>query len=243
MQKELLLVEKNHLKEILKEQENDRYILIDNDFKIRLAYDAVHIEGTNSVTLEEAYTLKKVIKEHTLSELEQKELLNHVRAYEFINEHAKKQTPISEEFIKDIHQIILDEIMPGGLYRQVNVGLKGSIHQPPDYVKVYDRMKRLINHLDFEFVGDAIEKAAYVHLSIAKIHPFLDGNGRLGRLLMNYCLIRDGYLPISIDEKVKIEYFESLDSFKLEKTTKKLEDIIVKLLLVRYNEVILKLTE
>lgn len=243
MQKELLLVEKNHLKEILKEQKDDKYALLDNDFKIRLAYDAVHIEGTNSVTLEEAYTLKNVVKEHTLSELEQKELLNHVKAYEFIKESALKASPITEEFIKDIHQMILDEIMPGGLYRQVNVGLKGSIHQPPDYVKVYDRMKKLINYLDFEFKGDAIEKAAYVHLSIAKIHPFLDGNGRLGRLLMNYCLLIDGYLPISIDEKVKIEYFESLDSFKLEKSTKKLEDIITKLLLVRYNEVILKLTE
>lgn len=243
MQKELLLVEKNHLKEILKEQKNKKYASIDHDFKIRLAYDAVHIEGTNSVTLEEAYTLQKVIKEHTLSELEQKELLNHVRAYEFIKEHAKKNTAITEEFIKDVHQIILDEIMPGGLYRQVNIGLKGSIHQPPDYVKVYDRMKRLINHLDFEFKGDAIEKAANVHLTIAKIHPFLDGNGRLGRLLMNYCLIKEGYLPISIDENVKIEYFEALDSFKLEKTSKKLEDIIIKLLLIRYNEVILKMTE
>ncbi len=243
MQKELLLVEKNHLKEILEEQKQDQYAHIDNDFKIKNAYDAVHIEGTNSVTLEEAYTLKKVIKEHTLSELEQKELLNHMKAYEYIKSAAKKDTPITEEFIKDVHQLILDEIMPGGLYRQVNIGLKGSIHQPPDYVKVYDRMKRLINYLDFEFKGDAIEKAAYVHLTIAKIHPFLDGNGRLGRLLMNYCLIKEGYLPISIDENVKIEYFESLDSFKLEKTTKKLEDIIIKLLLVRYNEVILKMTE
>lgn len=242
MQKDLLLVEKNHLEEILKDINEKKYKEVLDKFIIKYAYDAVHIEGSNSITLEEAYTLRSVDKEHKLSELEQKELLNHVKAYEFILKSSKKKTPITEEFIKDVHQLILDEIMPGGLYRQVNVGLKGSIHQPPDYVKVYDRMKKFINYLDFEFKGDAIEKAAYVHLSISKIHPFLDGNGRLGRLLMNYCLISEGYLPISIDENVKLDYFNALDSFKLEKSTKKLEEIIIKLLLIRYNEVILELT-
>ena len=144
MQKEILLVEKNHLKEILKDIKDDKYDKIDEHFKIKYAYDAVHIEGTNSITLEEAFTLKTIDKEHKLSELEQKELLNHVKAYQYINQQAKKKASITEEFIKDIHQIVLEGIMDGGLYRQVNVGLKGSLHQPPDYVKVYDRMKNLL---------------------------------------------------------------------------------------------------
>ena len=60
--------------------------------------------------------------------------------------------------------------MPGGLYRQMNVGLRGSIHQPPDYVKVYDRMRRMMDYLDFEFKGSTIEKA---HIFIYQFQKFI----------------------------------------------------------------------
>lgn len=241
MAMKLLLIEKNNFEQLLKEADQSKVTQIKEDFKVKYAYDAVHIEGTNSITLDEAFTLQKVLSSSTVSELEQKELLNHIKAFEMVINAVQDKVPMSEDLIKDIHQQILDGIMPGGLYRQVNVGLIGSIHQPPDYVKVYDRMRRMMNHLDFEFEGDAFAKASYIHLSISKIHPFLDGNARLGRLLMNYYLMADGYIPISIPDTIKAEYFSSLDQFKLEKSSKKLEAIIKDLLLKRYEEVNRKL--
>lgn len=240
MNVELLEVEKKHLLSLKKEVDKALFDKIDDDFKIKYAHDAVHIEGENSITLAEAYTLQKVSTEKRISELEQKELLNHIKAYDHVRDEALKGTVVSEDLIKDVHQQILEDIMPGGLYRQVNIGLKGQ-HQPPDYVKVYDRMKKLINDLEFNFKGTAIEKAAYIHLSIGKIHPFIDGNGRLGRLMMNFYLIQNDYLPISIAEKDKAAYFEALDQFKIQKRMDKMVDLIVKLLLERYNEVNQKL--
>ncbi len=234
---DFLLMEKKHFEQLSKEVDQLKFQEVLDNFKVKYAYDAVHVEGTNSITLDEAFTLQRVSSSSKVSETEQKELLNHIKAFEMVLHAVDNNIPMSEDLIKDVHQQILDGIMPGGLYRQVNVGLIGSIHQPPDYVKVYDRMRRMMNHLDFEFSGNTIEKAAYIHLSIAKIHPFLDGNGRLGRLMMNYYLMADGYLPISINDKVKHEYFEALDQFKLEKSSKKLETIIKNLLLKRYEEV------
>lgn len=236
MHKNLLELEKKHYIEAIKDAKEDVLRKIEDDFKIEYAHDAVHIEGKNSITLKEAYTLEKVDSTSRISETEQKELLNHLKAYDLIKKAVADKTPVTEDFIKDIHQQLLEDIMPGGLYRQVNVGLKG-LHQPPDYVKVYDRMRRLMDDLDFNFKGTAIEKAAYIHLTIGKIHPFIDGNGRLGRLMMNYYLLLDGYLAISINDKVRKEYFEALDQFKLEKTMDKMVALIEKLLLERYQSV------
>ncbi|MGI6359527.1 MAG: Fic family protein [Acholeplasmatales bacterium] len=234
---DVLLMEKKHFEQLKKEVDGRKLKEVFDNFKVKYAYDAVHVEGTNSITLDQAFTLEKVSSDSKISELEQKELLNHIKAFEMVIDALERKVPMSEDFIKDVHQQVLDGIMPGGLYRQMNVGLRGSIHQPPDYVKVYDRMRRMMDYLDFEFKGSTIEKAAYIHLSISKIHPFLDGNGRLGRLMMNYYLMADGYLPISINDEIKEEYFSALDQFKLEKSSKKLEEIIKRLLLKRYEEV------
>lgn len=242
MQKELLELEKKNFLILKKEIEPNIFKNLEEEFEIKYAHDAVHIEGKNVITLKEAYSLKEVVKESNVSEREQKELLNHRKAYRFILESLKNKIPISEEFIKDAHQLLLGDIMPGGLYRQVNVGLKGQ-HQPPDYVKVYDRMKKLIDDLEFNFQGTTIEKSAYVALTISKIHPFIDGNGRVSRLMLNYCLMLDDYLPISIDKNDKEEYFKALDEFKLEKQMTKMVKLIEKLLLDRYNEINEKLNE
>lgn len=242
MQKDLLELEKKNF--LILKEETDSKVLnkINEEFEIRYAHDAVHIEGKNVITLKEAYSLKEVTETSNVSEREQKELLNHRKAYRFVLEASLDKLPISEEFIKDTHQLLLGDIMPGGLYRQVNVGLKG-LHQPPDYVKVYDRMKKLIDDLEFNFKGTTIEKSAYVALTISKIHPFIDGNGRVSRLMLNYYLISDGYLPISISEKDKTAYFEALDQFKLEKKMTKMVSLIEKLLLERYEEVNKKINE
>ena len=195
MHKELLEVEKNHFLALKKELDPEILKKIEADFKVKYAHDAVQIEGKNTITLEEAFTLEKVCKESRISEREQKELLNHMKAYQFVKAEVEKGTLMSEEFIKDAHQILLGDIMPGGLYRQVNIGLKGY-HQPPDYVKVYDRMKRMMDELDFTFKGTTIERSAFILLTLSKIHTLIDGNGRVGRLMMNYYILKDDYLPI-----------------------------------------------
>lgn len=236
MEKGLLEAEKKHLLLMLKEAKEEEIQRIDEAFSRRFAVDAVSFEGNNHVTLEEVETLAQAKKLLNRSEREQKEVLNHLKAYEYVVKSAKEKKELSEEFLKDLHQMILQDIMNAGYYRQVNVQLMGSTHQPPDHVKVYDRMKKFMNNLS-EFKGDAIELACYATLGISKIHPFVDGNGRLARLVLNFVLIKNDYLPISLSRIDAKEYFHALDMFKEEKTMDPMVELVSKLLIKRYNEV------
>ena len=137
----------------------------------------------------------------------------------------EKNIECSEDFVKDLHEMLLDGIINGGLYRNINLSIKGSNHTPCDYIKVYDRMKKYYDTLAF-YEGTDIQKAAYAHLQIAKVHPFLDGNGRLARLVMNYMLIKAGYLPINVPRRDMQVYFNLLEEFKVNKTQVPFEEFI-----------------
>lgn len=236
MERGLLEAEKKHLLIALKEANKEELQKIEAAFEIENACAAIGFEGKNHITRAEVETLIKAKQLLSRSEREQKEVLNHVKAYEFIKKAVVDKQPLTEDFVKDLHQIILEDIMNGGLYRQVNIQMMGSSHQPPDHVKVYDRMKKFFINLE-EFEGDAIERACYVHLSISKIHPFVDGNGRLARLLMNFVLIQNDYLPISISRDYIKAYFTALDTFKEEKDMTPMINLVSELLLKRYNDV------
>ncbi|HKL61041.1 MAG TPA: Fic family protein [Acholeplasma sp.] len=237
MERGLLETEQKHLLNIIKDVKEEAKAAVDKEFSILYAHDAVSIEGKNSITLDEAYTLNLAKSLVNRSECEQKEFLNHLKAFDMVINAVTKEKPMTEEMLKDLHQILLDGIMAGGLYRQVNVGLIGKTHQPPDYVKVYDRMKKYMVKLN-DFDGDAIELACYAHLGISKIHPFIDGNGRLARLVMNYYLMKAGYLPVSISTEHRQAYFSALDLFKETKDMTPMVGFITSLLIKRYNDYI-----
>ncbi|MDX9807578.1 MAG: Fic family protein [Acholeplasma sp.] len=236
MERGLLEAEKKHLLIALKEASKEELQKIESAFELEQAYAAIGFEGKNHITRAEVERLIKARQLLDRSEREQKEVLNHVKAYEFVKKAVEEKQPLTEDFVKDLHQIILEDIMVGGLYRQVNIQLMGSTHQPPDHVKVYDRMKKFFMNLE-EFEGDAIERACYVHLSISKIHPFVDGNGRLARLLMNFVLMQNDYLPISISHDQIQAYFHALDTFKEQKDMTPMMELVNGLLIKRYNEV------
>ena len=143
---------------------------------------------------------------------------NNFKGYEMVMKHVESNGELTEEFLKDVHEQLLNGIINGGLYRNVDIKIKGSAHTPCSYLKVYDRMAKFfydINH----FEGTPLELAAYTHLQIAKVHPFLDGNGRLARLMLNFQLVKAGYLPISLPSKYREQYFNCLEEFKVNKTT------------------------
>jgi fido (protein-threonine AMPylation protein) len=242
MDKDLLELERKHLSQLILETDEEKFEKVCESFLIVYTYDAVGMEGKNKIPYED---LKRLLKTKSLldySEREQKEILNHVLAYEFIIKEAKANKPLDEEKLKDIHEILVEDIFQGGVYRNVNVQIKGGMHQPPDYVKVYDRMSKYFRALE-EFEGTVLEKAVFAHASLAKIHPFLDGNGRLARLVMNYILIQNNYLPVSIPIDLSSEYIEHLETFKVEKNLNPLVDFVKSLLIKRYQEVSKKLEE
>ena len=127
--------------------------------------------------------------------------------------------PMNEDNLKDLHQIVMTEFSNiGGLYRNVDISVKGSNHTPPSHIKVYDRMKKYFDYtLTEPDKSNLFEYISYCHLQLAKIHPFLDGNGRTSRLVLNYQLMRFGFLPVIIRREDFNNYFDCLEAFKVNK--------------------------
>ena len=241
MDKDMLGVIKKHHEVLISESNKEKIEEINEQFSCRYAYDAVGLEGKNKIPYEEVSRLIQTGFSSQYSEREKKEILNHYMTFKRVEEMVESNIPLTEERIKDLHEMMVHGIIDGGVYRNVNIQIMSAKHQPPDYVKVYDRMKKLFDTLDN--YDDGIVKAVYAHASIAKIHPFLDGNGRLARLVMNYYLMRAHYLPISIPISKREDYIRYLESFKVDKDIEPLVSFVKELLKERYNQNIEKLEE
>lgn len=237
MEKDLLEVERQHLSNVIKECDPKQVEEVEEKFALLYTYDAVGMEGHNRIPYEDVQRLSEAKALLEYSEREQKEILNHLQAFEFVKKEAQEKKSFNEEKLKDIHEILVEGIFQGGVYRNVNINIFGASHQPPDHIKVYDRMSRFFREID-SFKGTCLEKATYAHASIAKIHPFVDANGRLAKLVLNYFLIKGGYLPITIPLDLRETYINRLESFKSEKDLKPLTQFFKDLLIKQYEEVL-----
>ena len=161
---------------------------------------------------------------------------NHYCAYLDVVEAAEKGEAFTEDLLKNTHTTLTKGVndLPGGLYRNVDISIKGSNHTPPSYIKVYDRMHKYFDAIN-NSNEDPVKLACYAHLQLAKIHPFLDGNGRLSRLMMNFILVKNGLLPISISVKKRLQYFTLLEEFKVNKNPQPFEEFIYGLLDAEYD--------
>ena len=175
-------------------------------------YNSNGIEG-NTLTLRETQVVLEGITVGGKSIKEHLEVINHEKAILFLDDLVKDNEPISEWNIKNIHQLILKDIdnENAGRYRKENVTIKGAIHIPPDYLKVPELMGRLVLTYNNWREYHPIIQAALLHGELVKIHPFIDGNGRTSRLLMNLVLMNKGYNPVIIKKESRLKYYEALD--------------------------------
>lgn len=175
-------------------------------------YNSNGIEG-NTLTLRETQVVLEGITVGGKSIKEHLEAINHEKAILFLDDLVKDNEPISEWNIKNIHQLILKDIdnENAGRYRKENVTIKGATHIPPDYLKVHELMEKLILTYNTWNEYHPIIQAALLHGELVKIHPFVDGNGRTSRLLMNLDLMNSGYNPVIIKKESRLKYYEALD--------------------------------
>lgn len=175
-------------------------------------YNSNGIEG-NTLTLRETQVVLEGITVGGKSIKEHLEAINHEKAILYLEDLVKDKQPITEWNIKNIHQLILKEIdnKNAGRYRRENVTIKGATHIPPDYIKVPELMEKLILNYETWNKYHPIIQAALLHGELVKIHPFVDGNGRTSRLLMNLDLMNNGYNPVIIKKENRLEYYEVLD--------------------------------
>lgn len=183
------------------------------DLVLRWTYNSNAIEG-NTLTLKETKVALEGITVGGKTMREHFEAINHREAIYFVEDLVTKGEPLSEWQIKSIHQLILKNIdnSNAGVYRKINVVISGADHVPSDAVHVESEMQGFINW----YKNDAgtlhpVERAARVHADFVKLHPFVDGNGRTSRLLMNLELMKDGYPPVVLPVEKRLEYYEALD--------------------------------
>lgn len=201
-------------------------------FDVELTYNSNAIEGNTltitetKVILEEGLTIGggKSLREHL-------EVINHQEAINYIEDIVSKNIDISERVIKDLHAIILKSIddKNAGVYRKNNVLISGSRHRPVEHMLVEKKMYELVRWYD-EMKGKLhpVELAALFHFKYVYIHPFIDGNGRTARLLMNLILLRNGYPMAVIKNEDRSEYMKALELASVEGNTKAFVEIIIR---------------
>lgn len=185
---------------------------LEESINLEWTYNSNGIEG-NTLSLRETQIVLEGITVGGKSIKEHLEAINHERAILYLNDLVKENNPITEWNIKSIHQLVLKDIDDdnAGRYRRENVTIKGATHIPPDYLKVPELMETLVLSYECWNKFHPIIQAALLHGELVKIHPFIDGNGRTSRLLMNLDLMNHGYNPVIIKKADRLEYFEALD--------------------------------
>ncbi len=180
---------------------------------LQWTYHSNAIEG-NTLTLKETKVALEGITIGGKTLREHFEAINHRDAILFVEELVSQQQPLDEWTIKTLHQLVLKNIDSenAGRYRQVNVLISGAEHRPPEALRVQEQMTAFIdwcNHQALEM--HPIERAARVHGEFVKIHPFVDGNGRTSRLLMNLELMKAGFPATVIEVGQRLDYYQALD--------------------------------
>ena len=204
-------------------------------FKIELTYSSNAIEGNTLNRRETAEVIERGISA-VISGKPLKDLLearNHAMALEFIENLTKKLKGhqfITVEDIKAVHKIILTGIDNNwaGTYRQTEVFIKGSNAEFPPPQKVPPLMKKFINWLQTQQGTHPVQVAADAHFKFVSIHPFIDGNGRTARLLMNIILIMNGYPMAIIPNEEKSAYLATFDSARIDNNMEPFYDLIEK---------------
>jgi Fic family protein len=183
------------------------------DLVVRWTYHSNAIEG-NTLTLKETRVALEGITIGGKTLTEHFEAVNHREAILFVEDLVACREDLSEWQIRSLHRLILKNIDEenAGQYRRTNVIISGAEHVPPASFLVESEMNLFLEWYRTEgVVLHPVERAARVHADFVKIHPFVDGNGRTARLLMNQELMKAGFPPAVLTVENRLEYYKTLD--------------------------------
>ncbi len=204
------------------------------EFVVEYTYNSNAIEG-NTLTLQETSLVlqgltvdRKPLKDHM-------EAVGHKEAFDFVCELVKENAPLSESVIKQIHYLVLaDKKDDRGVYRRVPVRIMGAHHEPVQPYLIQPQMEQLL--LDYaESKEPVVTKLARFHIEFEGIHPFIDGNGRTGRLLVNLELMKAGYPPIDIKFTDRIAYYNAFDEYHIKHNLSAMENLFAEYINARLD--------
>jgi Fic family protein len=189
---------------------------LDNWFAVELTYNSNALEGNTLTRQETAVVIEKGLTVAGKSIREHLEATNHAEALSYVKTLVKNNE-ITEKDILAIHGLILKGIddANAGRYRNLSVRISGSTVILPNPQKVQSLMTSFMEWLVSKPKLHPVQFAAEAHYQFVTIHPFIDGNGRVARLLMNLLLMRDGYPPAIIRKEDRLAYINSLEKAQL----------------------------
>ncbi len=180
---------------------------------VEWTYNSNAIEG-NTLTMSETKVVLQGITVGGKLMREHLEVINHKDAILFLEELVQHKETLSEWNIKNLHRLVLKNIDDenAGVYRRENVVISGAKHRPPEHFLVQEHMERLVAEYNGQWQQlHPIVRAALLHGEFVKVHPFIDGNGRIARLLLNFELMKCGYPPTIIRAEMRPQYYDALD--------------------------------
>ncbi|MBR6120184.1 MAG: Fic family protein [Oscillospiraceae bacterium] len=198
---------------------------LNEEFAVEYTYNSDAIEG-NALTLRETdlvlrgFTIEqKALKDHM-------EAVGHKEAFDCVRALAKEKAPLTERVIRQIHYLVLaDKKDDRGVYRRVPVRIMGAYHEPVQPNQIEGKMERLL--LDYAASEEHIvTRLARFHIEFEGIHPFIDGNGRTGRLLVNLELMKAGYPPIDVKFTDRVAYFNAFEEYHVKHSLSAMESLL-----------------
>ena len=207
------------------------------EFMIDFTYNSNAIEG-NTLTLKEtALALEgmtidqKPLKDHL-------EAVGHRDAFLYVQDVAKQALPLNETVIKNIHALVLmNRPDDKGVYRRIPVRIMGAYTEPVQPYMIEPRMTELLSaNEERKNTMTDIERIALFHLEFEGIHPFIDGNGRTGRLILNLDLIRNGYPPINVKFTDRKRYYDAFDAFYKDNDSTPMTELIAEYINLRFSD-------
>ena len=208
-------------------------------FLVEHTYNSKAIEG-NTLTLQETALVlqgvtidKKPLKDHL-------EAVGYKEAFQYVEELAKQDKDLSEYDIKSIHNLVLaDRPEDRGTFRRVNVRIAGALTNPVQPYLIEPKIEELLNNYKvWSETMHIVERVAIFHLQFESIHPFIDGNGRTGRLIMNLQLIKEGLPAINIKFADRRKYYDAFDEYSRTGSTEAMINLVGEAVILRLREMI-----
>ncbi len=200
-------------------------------------YNSNAIENS-TLTLEETEKiLLQIDLDRFISEREIFEAKNLARVVEYIEKKSKEQE-LNLEMILFLHKMLISNIRDNiaGRFRQENEFVRVGSHIAPNPKEILDRLEKMLVEYNTNNHENIIKRIAKLHLVFEYTHPFIDGNGRIGRVINNYLLIREGFVPINIKFIDRKKYYEAFKEFDEKGTTNIMEEIVGKALTNSYHK-------
>ena len=199
-----------------------------DDILVRMAHHSSAIEG-NTISLPETISIilhNKVVSDRSLDLREIYEVKNHEQAFEYVLAELNSEAPLSIYIIKEIHALLTDRLQyDKGWFKSSDNAIKGADFLTASAKETPLLMQQWVDNLNYRLDSttnqqEKIEIISESHITFERIHPFSDGNGRTGRMLINYSLMQHGFAPLVIDKNDRAEYIAYLSGQNINKLSK-----------------------